>query len=502
MNKAIVQVVNSTLSEIQEWATYGYSKIPLAPLALRYVKNSYQNDPFRIILEVMLIIFAIHYMLKKRYYPDKSSEVQLTEKEIDELVQEWSPEPLVPEDDSSSRQELEQLPIIQGPSGAHVKLEDGIEYMNMISFDFLGIGMESSIHESAIQALRKYGVGACGPPGFYGTLDAHLDLEKKLAQFMGTEEAIIYSQAFSTISSVIPAFSKRGDILVVDKGVNFGIQKGVQISRSVIKWFDHNDMDDLERVLQQLAVEEKKSKKGLVRKFIVVEGLYQNFGDIVPLPRLVELKKKYKYRVIMDESMSIGVLGKKGRGVTEHFDIPVTDIEIISGSMANVLSSAGGFCVGTHEVVDHQRLSGLAYCFSAALPAMMAVSANGGVNVIEQKGESLIKKLRDNIGKFRQAFGDSKTAILVGDQKSPLMHLRLNKIFNTISEEEVALQKIVDRMKKSQQVLVTRAKYVRDQELYPPKPSIRIAVSVGHSSVELQKAAASLRKAVDELKLN
>lgn len=115
----------------------------------------------------------------------------------------------------------------------------------------------------------------------------HTQVEVDIARFIGAEAAIIYAQAFSTISSVIPDFSKRGDIIVADKGVNFAIQKGLQISRSTVRWFEHNDIDDLERVLEEIKDEYTRSRKPLTRRFIVMEGLSENFGDIVDLPRVV-----------------------------------------------------------------------------------------------------------------------------------------------------------------------------------------------------------------------
>lgn len=231
---------------------------------------------------------------------------------------------------------------------------DDKDYLNMATYDFLGLSIKEKIHEKAVEALRKYGVGACGPPGFYGTIDVHLELEKQLAKFLGQEEAIIYAQAFSTISGVIPAFSKRHDILVVDDGVCFAVQKGVQISRSVVKYFKHNDMQDLERVLKEIKYEDKKFRRPLSRRFIVIEGLYQNFGDIAPLPEILKLKEKFKYRLIVEESMSFGVLGRRGAGICDHFGVDPSKVEIISASMAHSLSSAGGFCAGSKEIVDHQ----------------------------------------------------------------------------------------------------------------------------------------------------
>ena len=119
--------------------------------------------------------------------------------------------------------------------------------------------------------------------------DVHIQLEQDIADFLGTESAIIYSQAFSTISSVIPAFCKRGDIIVADRGVNFAIQKGLQISRSTIRWFDHNDMKSLEQVLESTDKERRKKKGPLTRRFIVTEGIFDHDGAMSDLPKLVSI---------------------------------------------------------------------------------------------------------------------------------------------------------------------------------------------------------------------
>lgn len=117
--------------------------------------------------------------------------------------------------------------------------------------------------------------------------DVHIQLEKDIADFLGTESAILYSQAFSTISSVIPAFCKRGDVIVADRGVNFAIQKGLQISRCTIRWFDHNDMSSLEHVLESVEKERRKKKGPLTRRFIVTEGIFDHDGEMSDLPKLV-----------------------------------------------------------------------------------------------------------------------------------------------------------------------------------------------------------------------
>ncbi len=184
---------------------------------------------------------------------------------------------------------------------------------------------KSEFKESAISAIEKYGVGSCGPRGFYGTIDVHLDLEQKLAKFFNVEEGIIYSYGFSTIASAIPAYSKRGDIIFADEGVHFAIQKGIVASRSDVRYFKHNDIDDLERLLkEQEEADIKNPKKAkITRRFLVIEGLYLNHGDLCPLPRMVDLKYKYKYRIFLDETVSFATIGKTGRGVTEYYNIQV-----------------------------------------------------------------------------------------------------------------------------------------------------------------------------------
>ena len=133
----------------------------------------------------------------------------------------------------------------------------------------------------------------------------------------------MYSQAFSTISSVIPAFCKRGDIIVADRGVNFAIQKGLQISRCTVRWYDHNSMESLQHVLESVEKERRKKNWPLTRRFIVTEGIFDHDGAMSDLPKLVELKQKYKYRLILDESVSFGSVGRTGRGLTELYNVPV-----------------------------------------------------------------------------------------------------------------------------------------------------------------------------------
>lgn len=407
---------------------------------------------------------------------------------------------------------MERTPVILGAQSAKPKVAGHAKpLMNLATTNYLNLLASDQIREKAISTLRNYGVGSCGPPGFYGTIDVHMDLERDIAQFLGTEQAIIYAQGFSTISSVIPAFCKRGDILVCDEGVSFAIQKGVQISRSIIKWYKHNDMADLERVLEEIRMDELVHKKRLTRRFIVSEGLSANVGDIAPLPKLIELKKKYKYRLVLDESQSIGVLGSRGAGLTDLFDIPAADVDMIVGSMANALCSSGGFCAGSEEIVDHQRLSGLAYCFSASIPAMLAVSTSEAIQIIKKESANLVE-LAERSRTFRQVLSHKTLEPYIElssgdlDNAAPFFHIRAkpafleSRLLDNEAElardnEEYLLQDLVDECA-YQCVLVTRAKYVIDQERACPRPSIKISVTIGLTKKENEKAAGVVKYAI------
>jgi serine palmitoyltransferase len=174
---------------------------------------------------------------------------------------------------------------VRSPTGPKSKLASGRTVTNLASYNFYNFVANETLKEKAIQTLRTYGVGPCGPPGFYGTQDVHMKTEADVAAHLGMPACIIYAQSFSTVSSVIPSFSKRGDVIVADRAVNFSLRKGIQISRSTVRWYEHNDMDDLERVLKQVTKEQQR--KPLTRRFIITEAMFENVGDVAHLPKLV-----------------------------------------------------------------------------------------------------------------------------------------------------------------------------------------------------------------------
>lgn len=350
--------------------------------------------------------------------------------------------------------------------------------------------------------MRTNGLGACGPRGFYGTTDVHMDCEDALAAFSGTDTAILYSFGAATGNSTIPAFCKRGDLVVADEAVSFGLQSGLALSRAEVRYFRHNDMEDLERVLQEVVAGDAKEpgKRNTQRRLIVVEGMYQNVGDVCPLDKVVALKEKFLFRVMVDESFSLGVLGRSGRGALEQFDVPREMVDIATADLGNAIASVGGFCVGNLEVVKHQRLSGAGYCFSASQPPFLAAAAAKAVQILQEEGVERTERLRENVKTFWDALdveGLERGGWYVdGDRRSPLMHVRCR-------DEMLP----VDTFTKVQEfcleegVLFARPVYAK-AEARMPRPSLRVTVSTVHSREDLLKAADVLQRALKSAVLN
>lgn len=198
---------------------------------------------------------------------------------------------------------------------------------------------------------------------------------------------MLYSFGFSTIASAIPAYSKPNDVIFVDEQCNFAIQKGLTASRSQVRLFKHNDICHLRSLLEEQREWERKNTKKAKKliRFLVVEGIYAKTGDLCPLPEIIALKKEFKVRLFIDESYSLGVLGSEGKGITQHFGVDINDVDMVAASLENAFCSFGGFCAGSSYIVDHQRLAGQGYCFSASLPPLQTRVATQALQLLIEK---------------------------------------------------------------------------------------------------------------------
>lgn len=469
-------VMNATTAAL-DWVSAAFD----APLARAVVFGIHNKG--HLVVEMLLIAVILFQLSRKSYKPPKKP---LTEKEIDDLCDEWVPEPLCP---PISEEKLAHTPTLECAATPHT-IVDGKEVVNFASANYLGLLGQEKIIDSCIGTLEKYGVGSCGPRGFYGTIDVHLDCEKKIANFLGTPDSILYSYGISTIFSVIPAFCKKGDIIVADEGVHWAVQNGLYLSRSTVVYFKHNDMISLENTLEKLTRRNKRVEK--VRRYIVVEGLYQNSGQVTPLDEIVRLKEKYRFRVVLDESHSFGVLGNSGRGLTEYYGVPVEKIDIITAGMGNALASDGGFCTGSVRVVDHQRLSSAGYVFSASLPPYLATAAISAVDYLEEN-PSVLATLKNNIALLRKGLSDVAELEVSSSPLSPIVFLNLKKSKGSQEKDLQVYDKIVSRALHEDSVfLVTSRRSALDKCRLPV--GLRLFVSAGHSESDILKACDSLKR--------
>ena len=439
-----------------------------------------------LMVEGFLVMLCM-YMLMLRAHKLDESELVLKDREVEDLVKEWEPAPLV----KKGAPIMSAPPRVEAVLGAHTVVA-GRKCVNCASMNFLGIQGDADITAKCEQAMDKYGVGSCGPRGFYGTFDVHLGLEERMANFMGVEDATLYAYDAATVSSVIPCFSKKGDRIVADSSVNFGIQTGILLSRSDVAYFEHNNAVDLRRILEEFRTKDGKREltRPTFRKFLAIEGVYANSGDVAPLREIFDLAKEFKYRIIMDESFSLGVLGRRGRGLSEEVGLEPQDIDIIVASLGNSLGSAGGICLGSKAICYHLRLNSSGYVFSASLPPFLAVAAQAAIDKLDDEPER-VAKIGSNARAMRRELGSIRGVTVLGNSdRSPLIHLKIHA-FKAGTD---FLQRAVDAAVQ-EGVLVDIAEYCA-LERSRPSATIRVTVSAGHSAKDVRKAAARLKAAL------
>ena len=225
------------------------------------------------------------------------------------------------------------------------------------SNSYLGLTNHPKVIEAAVEATRKYGTGCAGSRFLNGTLDLHLQLEKELAEFVGKEDAIIYSTGFQVNLGVVSCVTGREDYVICDELDHASIVEGRRLSFSTILKFKHNDMESLEKELQ-------KCRPDAV-KLIVVDGVFSMEGDIANLPEIVRLSKKYDANIMVDEAHGLGVLGNNGRGTCDHFGL-TKEVDLIMGTFSKSLAAIGGFIAADESIINYLRHNSRSYIFSAS----------------------------------------------------------------------------------------------------------------------------------------
>jgi glycine C-acetyltransferase len=263
-------------------------------------------------------------------------------------------------------------PVAEMLPGMKVRV-NGREMGMYASYSYLGLINHPRINEAAKKAVDKYGTGTNGVRTLAGTLTLHNELEETIANFKRAEAAVTYSSGYATNLSVVSTLMGRGDYVFSDKLNHASIVDGCLMSGAEFRRFRHNDMEHLEGLL--------KNAPSDVAKLVIADSVFSMDGDIVDLPKTAELCKKYHAWLMIDEAHSLGVLGEKGTGIEEHFDM-YGAIDIKMGTLSKTIPSVGGYVAANKDIVTYLRHASRAYIFSAALPPAQAAAANEAFKVI------------------------------------------------------------------------------------------------------------------------
>jgi len=286
---------------------------------------------------------------------------------------------------------------------------DGKKTIMLGSNNYLGLTSDKRCIKASINAINKYGTGCSGSRFLNGTLVLHLQLEKKLAEFTNKESALTFSTGFQTNLGIISSIVGKGDYILSDRENHASIVDGCRLSFAKTLKYKHNDMDGLENLLKKIP-----EKSGVL---IVTDGVFSMGGDICNLPKIVELKKKYGARLLVDDAHALGMIGKNGRGTASHFNLE-DDVDIIMSTFSKSLASLGGFIAASEEVIHYVKHFSRPFIFSASVPPSNAATALEAINILLNEPKR-VENLKRNADYMREGFikrnipiGKSETAII------------------------------------------------------------------------------------------
>ena len=366
--------------------------------------------------------------------------------------------------------------IIVSPQGAEIELNSGQKVLNFCANNYLGLSNNPSLIEAAKASLDDHGYGMSSVRFICGTTDLHKELEKKIAEFFNTEDAILYAACFDANGGVFEPLLTEEDAIISDALNHASIIDGVRLCKAVRYRYENADMADLEKQLQLAQTQRFR--------LVVTDGVFSMDGNVAPLDKIVELANKYNAMVMVDESHSAGVVGKTGRGVTELYNI-TGKVEIITGTLGKAFGGAiGGFTTGKKEIIEILRQRSRPYLFSNSIPPMVAAA---GIRMIEMMTETnvLQDKLHWNAEYFITAM--TKLGFDIKPTKSAICAVMLYEA--KLSQEFAA------------KLLMEGIYVIGFYHPVVPKGQarIRVQLSAGHEKSHLDKAIGAFEKAGKEL---
>lgn len=315
---------------------------------------------------------------------------------------------------------------ITSMQGTEVTDIDGHKILMFGSNAYTGLPSDPRIIAASHAALDKYGTGCAGSRFLNGTLDLHIKLEKEIAKYIGKEDVLGYSTGFSVNEGVLSVVVGRGDYIICDDRDHASIVDGRRLSFATQLHYKHNDMEDLERVLAKLPHE--------AIKLIVVDGVFSMEGDLAKLPQIVELKHKYNCSVMVDEAHGIGVFGREGRGVCDHFGL-TDEVDLIMGTFSKSLASIGGFIASDFDTINWLRHTSRTYIFSASNSPAATAAALEALHILQKEPER-IEHLWDVTNYALKRFREE--GFEIGDTESPIIPLYVHDVDKTFLVTKLA----------------------------------------------------------------
>jgi glycine C-acetyltransferase len=361
-------------------------------------------------------------------------------------------------------------PVIEEARGAHIKF-DGRWFLNFASYSYLGLIGHDYIEQQALRAVERHGTGAHGVRLLAGTLHLHRELELTLARFLGTEDAVVFSSGYMTNVATVGALVGPGDVIIGDVYNHASILDGYRLSGARVITYAHNDLADLERALR---------KAGDAGRLVVTDAVFSMDGDVADLPGIVELCERYDAPLMVDEAHSLGVLGRTGRGITEHFGIDPARVDVKMGTLSKTVPSAGGYVAGSSDLVFALKNNARGWMFSAAATPAQVAAARAAVEVIDAAPE-LPRELRARTTRYRERLRALGFDTLTGE--TPVV-----PVICRSAEQAGAMARMCQQDGLFVQPIV-----------YPavPRtlPRLRTIVNLSHSEADLDTAVTTLEKA-------
>ncbi len=380
-------------------------------------------------------------------------------------------------DDYSTKMRLRYAPFyhaMDAQKGTTIRL-DGHEMIMLSSNDYLGLSFHPKVVEAGRAALLKWGTSTTGARPSNGSRTYHVELEKKIAAFLGREACHIHAAGYLSCLASVAAFAQKGDVILADKNVHSCLWDGIRLSNATVERFSHNNPEDLREVISTATPQSPK--------MLVIEGVYSMEGHIARLPELTEIAEEHGCFTVLDDAHGLGVLGRQGRGTVDHFGLN-DSVDVICGSLSKSLASTGGFVAASTDVIEFLRTHSKQTIFSAAISPSQAACAQASLEIMQSEPDHL-EKLWSNTKKYR--------AMLKGlgfdtwESETPAVPIVLGSKERVYPFWKALLEKGIFT------VMATSPAVPAGKDL------IRTAVSAMHTDEQLEKIAAAMAYAAKKL---